>query len=243
QIPMSKAAMGSIGELKSRILRYRFGILLAALIVLLVAEPLLALAMPSSAPILWNVLQSAIFLWLTLSAVNAVRGKKASRNLAALLGGTWLAVRTIDLTIQSQAIQVVVHGLAAVFFATVIFILLAYIFGQEKITVDTIFASLCVYLLMGIVWAVFYSLIELLQPEAFTHSSVAMYKMRFGGQGSHFSIYYSFVTLTTLGYGDIVPLSPAAKALAAMEAVAGQLYLTVVVAWLVGLRIAHANAN
>ena len=54
-------------------------------------------------------------------------------------------------------------------------------------------------------------------------------------------VYYSFVTLTTLGYGDIVPVSPSARALATLEALTGQLYLTVLVARLVGLHITHAS--
>lgn len=53
-------------------------------------------------------------------------------------------------------------------------------------------------------------------------------------------IYYSFVTLTTLGYGDIVPVSPSARSLATLEALTGQLYLTVLVARLVGLQITHS---
>ena len=54
-------------------------------------------------------------------------------------------------------------------------------------------------------------------------------------------VYYSFVTLTTLGYGDIVPVSPSARALATLEALTGQLYLTVLVARLVGLHITHSS--
>ena len=54
-------------------------------------------------------------------------------------------------------------------------------------------------------------------------------------------IYYSFITLTTLGYGDIVPVSPSARSLATLEALTGQLYLTVLVARLVGLHITHAS--
>ncbi len=54
-------------------------------------------------------------------------------------------------------------------------------------------------------------------------------------------VYYSFVTLTTLGYGDIVPVNPSVRALATLEAITGQLYLTVLVARLVGLHITHSS--
>ena len=65
--------------------------------------------------------------------------------------------------------------------------------------------------------------------------------MRFGGEHSVNPLYYSFVTLTTLGYGDISPASSMARMLAAIEAVVGQVYLTVLVARLVGLHIAQAT--
>jgi hypothetical protein len=55
--------------------------------------------------------------------------------------------------------------------------------------------------------------------------------------------YFSFITLTTVGYGDIVPHSPAARTLAALEAITGQIYLTVLVARLVGLHIVHAHTS
>jgi voltage-gated potassium channel Kch len=104
---------------------------------------------------------------------------------------------------------------------------------------DKIFAAICVYLLMGYAWTFIYALLEELQPGSFVALSavapndyVARYmEMR----------YLSFMTLTTVGYGDIVPHSPATRTLAALEAVAGQIYLTVLVARLVGLHIVHAD--
>ncbi len=56
-------------------------------------------------------------------------------------------------------------------------------------------------------------------------------------------LYYSFVTITTLGYGDIFPVSTAAKSCAILEAVIGQLYLVITVAWLVGVHISQAMAK
>ncbi len=66
-------------------------------------------------------------------------------------------------------------------------------------------------------------------------------EMVFGGEKSLIPMYYSFVALTTLGYGNIVPVSPPARILAILEATLGQIYLTVLVARLVGLHIAHVT--
>ena len=86
-----------------------------------------------------------------------------------------------------------------------------------------------VYLLMALMWSFVYGLLELINPASFnvTLSPDQGYQMRF--------IYYSFVTITTLGYGDITPTTDLASSFSILEAVVGQLYLVVVVAWLVGM--------
>lgn len=65
--------------------------------------------------------------------------------------------------------------------------------------------------------------------------------MRLGAESAGIELYYSLVTMTTLGYGDIVPSSPAARSVATLQAVVGQLYLAVIVARLVGLHVAEAE--
>jgi hypothetical protein len=67
--------------------------------------------------------------------------------------------------------------------------------------------------------------------------------MQFDGAKASFAVYYSFVTLTTLGYGDVIPQSSPARLLAALEALTGQIYLAVLVARLVGLHVAHTTAE
>ena len=67
--------------------------------------------------------------------------------------------------------------------------------------------------------------------------------MRLGSEPAGLEFYYSFVTMTTLGYGDIVPVSSAARGLATLQAVVGQLYLAVLVARLVGLYVAESASR
>ena len=103
---------------------------------------------------------------------------------------------------------------------------------------------MCIYLLLGVLWALVYSALELLAPESFTimvAGGAGNEAMRFRADQAIFPLYYSFITLTTLGYGDVVPSSPPARMLAALEAIMGQLYLAVLVARLVGLHIAQAT--
>ena len=97
-------------------------------------------------------------------------------------------------------------------------------------TVDanSIIGAVCIYLLLGVIWAFFYVLVNILIPGSF---SVQI-------SGSAFAqlqafLYYSFVTLTTLGYGDIAPISGTARALSTIEAILGQFYIATLVAGLV----------
>lgn len=111
-----------------------------------------------------------------------------------------------------------------------------------SVDTDKIYGALCVYLLIGYAWAFGYAILDQVQPGAFVipdgpmtapdHVERVM-RMR----------YFSFVTLTTVGFGDITPRSAAARTLATLEAIMGQIYLAVLVARLVGLHIVHGSKS
>jgi len=96
---------------------------------------------------------------------------------------------------------------------------------------EHVFASLSAYLLAGFFFALFYWIVEDLARESFFLQATGVMEGKFSLEQA---VYFSFVTLSTLGYGDIVPVSPVARGLAIGEAILGQLYLAVLVARLVG---------
>jgi voltage-gated potassium channel len=127
-----------------------------------------------------------------------------------------------------------------VFLAFVIVVVLRHLFTANRVTIDTIAASGCVYLMLAVFWAEIYVLIDAWIPHSFAvHADPVAGVAATGvlGKGIFTSLYFSLVTMTTLGYGDIVPLTAPAQSLASLQAVVGQLYLTVLVARLVGLHI------
>ena len=115
------------------------------------------------------------------------------------------------------------------------------LFSARTPTFESILGAVCGYLFLGLAWAVLYSLIEGFRPGSFEISP----KLVTGGEVARplpqVLTYYSLVTLTTVGYGDISPVSPATRTLAWMEAVTGQFYLAVIVAGLVSVLAAKGK--
>lgn len=118
--------------------------------------------------------------------------------------------------------------LAVVFVGYCIVLITSSIFQESRVTSDTLCGAILAYLLLGIGWAGVYGLLELTTHDPFDYGDWVL-----GGATAALS-YFSFVTLTTLGYGDILPLSELARTLAALEAVVGVMYAAIVVAALVG---------
>ena len=101
------------------------------------------------------------------------------------------------------------------------------IFTTPEVTVDIVRGGISVYLLIGFVWALLYGIVNTLDANAFSQPLIR--------PGSYLrSIHFSFTTLTTLGYGDIVPLSEVAQVLTNLEAIVGQMYSSIFIAILIG---------
>lgn len=125
--------------------------------------------------------------------------------------------------------------LAILFYITAIVGILGKVFSEKKITTDTIWGGVVGYFLMGILWGIIYSLILILNPGAFSQPVAALASLKL--------MYFSFITLTTLGYGDITPVSHAAMVFTVLEAVAGQIYMAVFVARLIGLELTARTSD
>ena len=108
----------------------------------------------------------------------------------------------------------------------------------NRIDLNMLMGSICVYILVGISWSIFYYFESVIHPGAF-NGIIA------GGSKQQFTelLYYSYVTLSTLGYGDVTPVTPIARTLAFLEALFGQFYIAILVASFVGMHIARSHKN
>jgi hypothetical protein len=115
----------------------------------------------------------------------------------------------------------------SIFVAWAIILLMKSMFQAQRVTANTIVGGICVYLLIGILWALFYILMTDLKDGMIEYEAGASL------------FYFSFTTLTTLGYGDIVPKGKFVMMLTNFEAISGQIYLAVFIARLVGLHTVY----
>jgi hypothetical protein len=114
------------------------------------------------------------------------------------------------------------------------------IFSVKRVTLDTISAAICAYLLMGMAWAFLFAVVAMEHPGSFSRVLLVHSQASPMFMSMHNFFYYSFVCLTTTGFGDIAPASDAARALSILESVTGQMYLAILIARLVSLEVAQS---
>ena len=177
------------------------------------------------------------FSIIFITTIYAASQKKTHIIIAAiLLIPTLLAVWTEDIPTNNTLLTIgYICGL--IVFAFAVISILVYIFSEQVVTRQTISAAVVVYLLLALMWTFIYRLMENLYPASF---AIAHSKLL---DAENIYLYFSLVTITTLGYGDITPIGRQVISLAVLEAITGQIYLVVVVAWFVGMYVSKSQSN
>jgi len=227
----------------SFVTRHRFVVLFVALLVFFVLVPVLHQVHEKLDPAAPPIFEGILFIVVLAGVVVSLSANRTSKLLALGLGLPAAGLVLVHSFGASVGVAVVRQVIGIAFLGYAIIVIFLYILASRRVSTNTVFASLCIYLLLGVVWALGYSLIEHFDLRAFLSTSSTEQSrplMQIGTGKSTAVLYFSFVTLTTLGYGDIVPVSPIARTLASLEAITGQLFLAVLVARLVGLHIAES---
>ena len=200
---------------------------------LLIALALLFFVFPFVEEIKGGDLVVAILLSLVLlAAVLAVADRKAVFFIALLLAipaiaGRWISYFWPDLVPRPVFLTA---GLVLIVF--VVANLLRFILRAPSVTLEVLCASISAYLMLGLMWTLAYWLVDQLTPGGAFSFNTNVGKQSMNGFNA---FYFSFITLSTVGYGDITPLSRIARWLAALEAMTGLLYVAVLIARLVAL--------
>jgi len=198
--------------------------LLVALLVFLVAVPVLdetELFPP-------RLTRALIVSWLLGVGVWSLRGFGRYFNLGIGLAIAGVVLSALAVRSGASAFNFGAYGALIGFLLVAIACTLQQVISDTEISLNRLVGAISVYLTLGVLWAVAYTVTELAAPGSF-NGLTAMHS----GPWDSSWLYFSFVTMTTLGYGDLLPVSAVARALAYMQAVFGQLYIAILVAGLV----------
>ena len=202
-----------------------FNYLLAGLIVLMLSIPVLYEYTPFDHPeLLEIVFGSALILGVVSLAANM---REFMAGLIVAL--TALVCALVAIFSGAALFRYLMMGAALVFFLQAIVYSARQVFMAGTVNLNKIVGAICIFLLLAILWAILYQFLEVLTPGSFSGIALDPEHMQF-----HRFVYFSLVTLTTLGYGDISPATPLAGMLATLEAVVGVFYIAILVASLVG---------
>lgn len=226
---------------------------------------LTVIAMPvvvPDGPVVRRLMSIALFV-LMLSGLRAVGDSRRQLLVGLCLAVPAVALSGVSLALEHVGMHVASQYVYLAFFFYLAYHILRWTMQRHEVDTETIYAAVSVYLLMALMWGLIYYSVALQSPGSFhlppedDFGRIQVSRAQApgdgatplpatgwltagnGGQGA--MMYYSFVTLTTLGYGDFYPVSDAARIMAMLEATLGQLYLVILVARLVGLYTAQES--
>ena len=199
----------------------------------LIALVVVLIGIPFVEPFDQNKHIEAFLMTLVLvSGVLAVGGRRRTLILGVILVLPALAGKWLNHYWPEQAAVEFFYVTGLLFLIFLIWEFLRFILRAPRVDSEVICAGMAIYLLLGLLWMFLYLLVARTAPDAFTFTTGPATDQSLHGANA---FYFSLITLSTVGYGDIVPVSHVARMLAAMEAITGTLYVAVLISRLVAL--------
>ena len=207
-----------------------FAWLLIALLVFLIGIPVIEAGelLPP------RIIRALIISWLLVVGVWSLRGFGKLFATGLFLAGLGVVMNLWAARSPHAFAQYASFAALFAFLLVAVWCAAIQVFEGTAITRNRLLGSICLYLLLGVAWAIAYTVIEMLCPGSFQGFKPQM------GQGWDSDwLYFSFVTMSTVGYGDISPITPIARMLAYLQAVFGLFYIAILVAGLVGTYVSN----
>lgn len=200
----------------AQVLTQRCTYLFFALLLLLVTLPLLIESDQG------RIVANLINLSILLAAVAAVGRTKLSFAIAVLLALPVVGFQVLGIVWTEPRYLVLSWAFGSCFYFTTLALLLRYVLLPDVMNTDKLYGAAAAYLMLGIMWAYFYGIIQYFYPGAFAPAGAPLTLFDL--------LYFSFAVLTTAGFGDIVPVLPVARGLTMLEQVVGVLYVAILIA-------------
>ncbi len=164
---------------------------------------------------------SSLFLsMIPLASAYALTKDKKKAIIILILAAPFVILDGLNVYFTNRLLMVVAFSFGTTLYFYIVVLLVKNLLSIRVITADLICCAISIYFLIGIMWAGIYSVLEGISPGSFSETTDLLY--------------YSFVTLTTVGYGDVAPLTTLSKRLAVFEAAMGSIYMAVIIAMIVG---------
>jgi voltage-gated potassium channel len=181
-----------------------------------------------------------VLIGIVMAMVYTVSSGRVRTLIAMVLGLLIiiLSILTDPATVDSRELTIGLYAVVGVFIGYSAILILYEVTQTQEFNYHLIVSALSAYMLLALLWAIIYTIIEIAQPGSFlVNNDLAIGLPEEPSSIFELSLYFSMITITTVGYGDITPVSPAARSIATLEPIVGQLLMTVLVAWLVGMFI------
>jgi len=197
--------------------------LFTALLVLLVMVPFLE-------DLAWGrIILNCISVFILFAAAVAVSDSRVCFALAVILGVATVACQAAAFAMWEPELLLLSRGAGAAFYFLTVSYLLAYVLRREVLTLDKLYGAASAFLMLGLIWAYFYSIVLSFHPGALPAGSTPIVEVKISE-----ILYFSFTVLSSTGFGDITAVHPVARMLCVMEQVVGVLFIAILIARLAG---------
>lgn len=209
----------------------RYGFLLASICLMIGLNPFLDVWLEK------DLLTDIFFTCVLIAGIYALDRDPIAFRISCGLMITVIVLKVLYYSFsKAQYLQLLGLMMTILFIFQLLWMILKHIITEKTVTADMIMGGACAFILTGLTWGFAYHFLEIIHPNSLQGSSPL-------STNSSDFIYFSFVTLTSTGYGDILPISPQARALAVLEAIFGQLYLAIMISHLVSLHISDSQGK
>jgi hypothetical protein len=209
-------------KIRQEIYRSRFLVLFIGIVLTLAIRPFLEGSIEAF------LLSGFFFSYILLACIYSVSRTRGAFLFSLSLGLPSICAVWLGILLRDSSFHALGAILQVIFWSYILALILSHLLRVREVDADTIMGAACAYFLIGFAWSFIFFVLEFFSPGAFSFPHAAEHA------GFNVFIYYSFVTLTTLGFGDITPVSDPARSLTILEAAIGQLFVAITISILVG---------
>ncbi len=211
------------------VFRSRFSLLFIGIILTLALRPFLESSFGA------RLLSGIFFSFILLACIYSISETRRAFGFALALALPAVCSIWLGTVLRGSSWQIAMAVLQVIFWSYTLKVILLHLLRTREVTGDTIIGAACVYFLIGLAWSFIFFVLESLSPGSFSFPASQK------AFGFNVFIYFSFITLTTTGFGDITPVSTPARSLVILEAALGQLFVAITISMLVGNYLSRSS--